>query len=112
MTLAFSTAMVSSIWKDCYDAHLLEAVQTAPGMEKIDVERVERELVSAFAADRKYSRENDAKIRAVNQRVATYDEFRFIKVGGAEGNTLHGCPVSLQRDCERFSFETTGAERH
>ena len=44
--------------------------------EKIDVERVERELVSALAADRKYSRENDAKIRAVTQRVATYDEFR------------------------------------
>ena len=44
--------------------------------EKIDVERVERELVSALGADRKYSRENDAKIRAVTQRVATYDEFR------------------------------------
>ena len=41
----------------------------------IDVERVERELVSALAADRKYSRGNHAKIRAVTQRVATYDEF-------------------------------------
>ncbi|CAI8010334.1 Coiled-coil domain-containing protein 103 [Geodia barretti] len=49
--------------------------------EKIDVERVERELVSALAADRKYSRENDAKIRAVTQRVATYDEFREIVKG-------------------------------
>ena len=44
--------------------------------EAIDVERVEKELVSALAADRKYSRENDAKIRAVTQRVATYEEFR------------------------------------
>lgn len=52
--------------------------------EKIDVERVEKELLSALAADRKYSRENDAKIRAVTQRVATYDEFR-LKGGGAEG---------------------------
>jgi len=41
-----------------------------------NVERVERELVAALGADRKYSRENDAKFRAVNQRVATYEEFR------------------------------------
>lgn len=45
--------------------------------EKIDVERVEKELLSALAADRKYSRENDAKMRAVTQRVASYDEFRL-----------------------------------
>ena len=44
--------------------------------ETIDVSRVERELVDALAADRKYARENDAKIRAVSQRVATYEEFR------------------------------------
>ena len=44
--------------------------------EAIDVSRVERELVDALAADRKYARENDAKIRAVSQRVATYEEFR------------------------------------
>lgn len=42
----------------------------------IDVDKLEKELVSALEADRKYSRENDAKFRAVNQRVATYEEFR------------------------------------
>ena len=44
--------------------------------EFIDVGKVEKELVTALEADRKYSRENDAKFRAVNQRVATYEEFR------------------------------------
>ena len=44
--------------------------------EKIDVGRVEKELVAALAADRKYARENDAKIRAVQQKVSTYEEFR------------------------------------
>ena len=45
-------------------------------MEEIDVGRVERELVAALAADRKYERENNAKIRAVQQKVGTYEEFR------------------------------------
>lgn len=43
----------------------------------IDVDKLEKELVSALEADRRYSRENDAKFRAVNQRVATYEEFRL-----------------------------------
>ena len=43
----------------------------------IDVDKLERELSSALEADRKYSRENDAKFRAVNQKVATYEEFRY-----------------------------------
>lgn len=42
----------------------------------IDVDKLERELISALEADRKYSRENDAKFRAVHQKVATYEEFR------------------------------------
>ena len=45
--------------------------------EKIDIKRLERELVSAVEADKKYWRENDAKFRAINQKVATYEEFRF-----------------------------------
>ena len=45
--------------------------------EKIDVGKVEKELVAALAADRKYKRENDAKMRAVSQRVASYEEFRL-----------------------------------
>ena len=46
-------------------------------MEKVDVDKLEREMVSALQADRKYSRENDAKFRAVNQRVQSYEEFRY-----------------------------------
>lgn len=59
-------------------AHLLErnASQRSIMSEKIDVGKVEKELVAALAADRKYARENDAKLRAVTQRVATYEEFR------------------------------------
>ena len=52
--------------------------QTSGG--SIDLSRLERELTSALAADRKYSRENDAKFRAVNQKVATYEEFRYTRV--------------------------------
>ena len=48
--------------------------------EVIDVDKVEKELVSALEADRKYSRENDAKFRAVHQKVATYEEFRCEKL--------------------------------
>ena len=46
-------------------------------MEKVDVDKLEREMLDALRADRKYSRENDAKFRAVNQRVQTYEEFRY-----------------------------------
>jgi len=45
--------------------------------EAVDLGRLERELVSAIEADKKYSRENDAKFRAVHQKVATYEEFRY-----------------------------------
>ena len=44
--------------------------------EKIDVRKIENELVAALAADRKYERENNAKIRAVTQKVASYEEFQ------------------------------------
>lgn len=46
--------------------------------ENIDFTQLERELNNAIEADARYWRENDAKLRAVNQKVATYDEFRDI----------------------------------
>lgn len=46
--------------------------------ENIDIGKLERELVTALEADKKYSRENDAKFRAVQQRVQTYEEFRCV----------------------------------
>lgn len=43
----------------------------------IDFRKLEKELDSAVEAEAKYWRENDAKFRAVNQKVASYDEFRY-----------------------------------
>ena len=54
-------------------------------MEKVDVDKLEREMLDALRADRKYSRENDAKFRAVNQRVQTYEEFRCVHRGHGGG---------------------------
>ena len=45
---------------------------------EIDFNKLERELAAAVDADKKYSRENAAKFRAVEQRVGSYDEFRNI----------------------------------
>ncbi|XP_043859706.1 coiled-coil domain-containing protein 103 isoform X2 [Dromiciops gliroides] len=50
-------------------------------MEKtdtIDFRALEKELQAALAADEKYRRENAAKFRAVEQKVASYEEFRDI----------------------------------
>ncbi|XP_013780733.1 coiled-coil domain-containing protein 103-like isoform X1 [Limulus polyphemus] len=44
--------------------------------DSIDFNQLEAELHAAVEADARYWRENDAKFRAVNQRVASYDEFR------------------------------------
>lgn len=54
------------------------AEMSTSGEGRIDLNKLERELVGALQADRKYSRENDAKFRAVSQRVATYEEFRQV----------------------------------
>ncbi|XP_006833579.1 PREDICTED: coiled-coil domain-containing protein 103 [Chrysochloris asiatica] len=50
-------------------------------MEKNDIinfQALEKELQAALTADEKYKRENAAKLRAVEQRVASYEEFRGI----------------------------------
>ncbi|XP_054449261.1 coiled-coil domain-containing protein 103 [Pteronotus mesoamericanus] len=44
----------------------------------IDFKALEKELQAALTADEKYQRENAAKFRAVEQRVASYEEFRGI----------------------------------
>nr|XP_032807091.1 coiled-coil domain-containing protein 103 isoform X1 [Petromyzon marinus] len=51
---------------------------TAMDDEKLDWASLERELQAAVAADAKYERENDAKLRAITQRVGSYEEFRDI----------------------------------
>lgn len=45
--------------------------------EVLDFTELERELANAVAADEKYRRENDAKFRAIHQKVASYEEFRY-----------------------------------
>lgn len=46
------------------------------GLEVIDFPTLEKELQGALEADRRYSRENEAKLRAVHQQVASYSHFR------------------------------------
>lgn len=46
--------------------------------DDIDFKKLEEELAAAVEADKKYSRENAAKFRAVEQKVGSYEEFRNI----------------------------------
>ncbi len=46
--------------------------------DDIDFKKLAKELDKAVEADSKYSRENAAKFRAVEQRVGSYEEFRDI----------------------------------
>ena len=56
---------------------LRNQVRNNKGMSAaINVRRLESELAVALEADQRYQRENDAKFRAVHQKVATYEEFR------------------------------------
>ena len=50
----------------------------ADNNECINFHELERELHVALEGDKRYWRENDAKFRAIHQKVATYDEFRFV----------------------------------
>ncbi|XP_072795295.1 dynein axonemal assembly factor 19 isoform X3 [Vicugna pacos] len=52
--------------------------QTMERNDIIDFKALEKELQAAITADEKYKRENAAKLRAVEQRVASYEEFRGI----------------------------------
>jgi hypothetical protein len=45
--------------------------------DTFNISALETELRAAIEEDAKYCRENDAKFRAVEQRVTTYDEFRL-----------------------------------
>ncbi|XP_071942584.1 dynein axonemal assembly factor 19-like [Antedon mediterranea] len=49
-----------------------------PNEDTIDFQKLEKELSLAVDAHNKYWRENDAKFRAVEQRVETYEQFRDI----------------------------------
>lgn len=49
-------------------------------MADINVSSLEKEMASALEADRRYQRENDAKFRAIHQKVGTYEEFRYYRI--------------------------------
>lgn len=51
-------------------------VMARSGRDVIDFPALERELQGVLEAERRYTRENDSKLRAVHQRVASYSEFR------------------------------------
>ena len=42
----------------------------------INFDKLESELDAAVEADARYQRENDAKFRAIHQKVPTYDDFK------------------------------------
>lgn len=44
----------------------------------INMNNLEKEMDSAIAKESRYWLENDAKIRAVQQGVPTYDDFRLV----------------------------------
>ena len=46
--------------------------------DHFDFSKLEAEVRQTVINDERYWRENDAKIRAVEQRVPTYDDFRFV----------------------------------
>ncbi|XP_061701317.1 coiled-coil domain-containing protein 103 [Syngnathoides biaculeatus] len=47
-----------------------------PRRDVVDFGALEKELGAAVESERKYQRENDAKLRAVRQGVASYQQFR------------------------------------
>ena len=46
--------------------------------DEVDFKNLAKEVSYALAKDEKYQRENDAKFRAIHQKVKSYDEFRDI----------------------------------
>lgn len=46
----------------------------------LDFSKLEKEIQNAVVSEERYWQENDAKIRAVEQRVPTYDDFRLVLI--------------------------------
>ncbi|XP_058904833.2 coiled-coil domain-containing protein 103 isoform X2 [Kogia breviceps] len=67
-----------SCWAWSTLSRVRQAAQAMKRNDIIDFKALEKELQAALTADEKYKRENAAKLRAVEQRVASYEEFRGI----------------------------------
>ncbi|XP_063156609.1 coiled-coil domain-containing protein 103 [Candoia aspera] len=81
--------------------------------DMIDFHALEKELEEAIATDEKYQRENEAKFRAVRQKVSSYEEFRDIvlashlkplekkdKMGNSRNVLWNSCAVKANRKQE------------
>lgn len=60
----------------------MEAAQQlqGSGTTTVNVEKLRKELWAARREEETYQRENDAKFRAIRQNVASYEEFRCVRV--------------------------------
>lgn len=78
------------------------------GESGINFNELNRVVNDQLSADAKYDRENDAKFRAVKQRVATYEEFENIVIGA------HLKPMKedvRDLDLKRSSWDSSGRAR-
>ena len=48
---------------------------------KIDIDKIQNQVKNEVLKEQKYWRENDAKMRAISQRVPTYEDFRQMVLG-------------------------------
>ncbi|XP_037351096.1 coiled-coil domain-containing protein 103 isoform X2 [Talpa occidentalis] len=80
----------------------------------IDFKALEKELQAALAADEKYKRENAAKLRAVEQRVASYEEFRGIVLAShlkpLERKDKIGATMTVPWNCHSTQGKTSQDE--
>ncbi|KAK6165809.1 hypothetical protein SNE40_022651 [Patella caerulea] len=77
--------------------------------ENLDFNKIDKELDAAVEADQRYYRENDAKFRAVHQKVATYDEFRDIVLASHIKPLEKGDRIS---ECKMTQPWNTVANKH
>ncbi|XP_010641229.1 coiled-coil domain-containing protein 103 isoform X2 [Fukomys damarensis] len=84
-------------------------------MEKssiVDFKALEKELQAALDADEKYKRENAAKLRAVAQRVPSYEDFRSIVLAShlkpLERKDKEGGRRTVPWNCHATRGETPG----
>ncbi|XP_067088859.1 coiled-coil domain-containing protein 103 [Osmerus mordax] len=91
--------------------------------EIVNFSALERELQGALEADRKYQRENDAKFRALHQKVGSYEEFRDIvqashlrpldkkdKAGGPRKQPWNSLASSFSSSSSSTSFSSSSTD--
>lgn len=77
----------------------------ASDRDGIDFRKLEASLAAAVEADARYDRENDAKLRAMAQKVQTYEEFEGL-VKGAHIKPVEEDITNL--DLKRSSWSSSG----